>query len=180
MGRLGRLPVSLPTGVKAEINGSEVVVSGPKGTLKRVFPALVEIVSGEEGVSVSAKGNSKQSRAAQGSTRAHIANMVRGVSEGWSKKLEISGPGYRAEVRGKDLVLMVGYSHPVTINAPEGISFSLEKNVITVDGPDKEVVGHVSALIRDSRRPNPYTGSGIKYSDEVVRRKVGKQAGKAE
>lgn len=180
MGRLGRLPVSLPQGVKAEINGLEFVVTGSKGTLKRSFPALVTISSAEEGLAVAAKGSSKQARAAQGSTRAHIANMVQGVSDGWSKKLEINGPGYRAEVRGKDLVLSVGYSHPVIISAPEGITFSMEKNVVTVEGIDKEVVGHVSALIRDSRRPNPYTGSGVKYSDEVVRRKVGKQAGKAE
>lgn len=180
MGRLGRLPVVLPEGVKAEISGGEFSVTGTKGTLKRTFPNLVKISLEDGEISVEMKGSSKAARAAQGSTRSHIANMVHGAHEGWKKSLEISGPGYRAEARGAELVLMVGYSHPVVIKAPEGITFRVEKNTIHVEGIDKEMVGHVSAQIRDSRRPNPYTGSGIKYSDEVVRRKVGKQAGKAE
>lgn len=180
MGRLGKLPVSIPESVKTEISGTSFSVTGPKGTLSRVFPGHVGIVSGEYGIEVVQKGNSKAAKAAQGSTRAHIANMVKGVSDGWKKVLEINGPGYRAEVRGSSLALMVGHSHPITIPAPEGIKFSLEKNVLSVEGPDKEVVGHISALIRDTRRPNPYTGSGIKYQDEVIHRKVGKQAGKTE
>lgn len=180
MGRLGRLPVSVPESVKLDLNGRTVTVTGPKGTLSREFPSGVLITKTDEGISVSQKGDTKQSYSDQGSARSHIANMVQGVSEGWKKVLEINGPGYRGEVRGKDLVLSVGYSHPINIEAPEGVSFKIEKNVLTVEGVDKEVIGHVSALIRDSRRPNPYTGSGVKYQDEVIRRKVGKQAGKTE
>ncbi len=180
MGRLGNLPVSVPESVKVELNGTSFAVSGPKGNLSRVFPRFVGIAMVENNIEVSKKGNSKAALAAQGSTRAHIANMVKGVSEGWKKVLEINGPGYRGEVRGSDLSLMVGHSHPITFAAPENIKFTMEKNVLTVEGVDKEVVGHISALIRDTRRPNPYTGSGIKYQDEVIRRKVGKQAGKTE
>lgn len=180
MGRLGKLPVQLTGGVTYEVKDSAVVVTGPKGSLTRKLPREVELSLGEDGIVVTQKGNSKVAKAGQGSTRAHIANMVRGVSEGWKKQLEINGPGYRAEVRGKDLVLSVGYSHPVIVSAPEGITFTLEKNIVTVDGFDKEKVGHVSALVRDTRRPNPYTGSGIRYTTEVVRRKAGKQAGKTE
>lgn len=180
MGRLGKLPVSLPQGVTAEVSGHTVVVKGPKATLAREFSPLVKIEHSDEGVAVAIKGNAKTAKAAQGSVRSHINNMVKGVSEGWKKQLEINGPGYRAEIRGRELVLSLGYSHPVNIAAPEGINFSQEKNIVTVEGADKELVGHISALIRDSRRPNPYTGSGVKYVGEIVRRKVGKQAGKAE
>jgi len=180
MGRLGKLPVELPGGVKAEVNGREVVVTGPKGSLTRRFSDMVKISLSDEGISIESKGDSKTERQHQGSTRAHVANMVKGVTEGWKKSLEIEGPGYRAEVKGKDLVLAVGYSHPVVITAPEGVTFSQEKNVVTVEGVDKEVVGHTASLVRRSRGPNPYTGSGVKYSDEQVRRKVGKQAGKVE
>lgn len=179
MGRFGKLPVKLPENVKVDIDGHLVTVAGPRGALTRSFPK-VDIVVADGSLSVGQKGTSKASRAACGSARAHLVNMVRGVSEGWQKQLEISGPGYRAEVRGGDLVLMVGYSHPVTIKAPENISFSVEKNIITVSGISRDEVGHISALIRDSRRPNPYTGSGIRYVDENVRRKVGRQAGKTE
>lgn len=179
MGRFGKLPVKLPEGVKAEANGKTFSVIGPKGTLVRVL-SRVEVTVENGNITVSQKGSSKAARAAQGSARAHIANMVHGVTVGWKKQLEVNGPGYRAEVRGRDLALTVGHSHPVVIAAPESVNFSIEKNIITVEGPDKDAVGHVSALIRDSRRANPYTGFGVKYVDEVVRRKVGKQAGKTE
>jgi len=180
MGRLGKLPVNIPEGVTATVAGRTVSVAGAKGTLSRAFSSMVKISQTDEGILVEGKGNSKIAKQHQGSTRAHIANMVAGVTEGWKKSLEVSGPGYRAEVKGQDLVLTIGYSHPVIITAPEGVSFSMEKNVITVEGADKEAVGHVSSLVRRSREPNPYTGSGVKYTDEQVRRKVGKQAGKAE
>jgi large subunit ribosomal protein L6 len=180
MGRLGRLPVSVPESVKLDISGQKVTVTGLKGTLSREFPSHVAILKDEEGIKVSQKGDTKQSYSDQGSARSHIANMVQGVSDGWKKVLEINGPGYRGEVRGRELVLSVGHSHPINVTAPEGVSFKIEKNVLTVEGLDKEVVGHISALIRDTRRPNPYTGSGVKYQDEVIRRKVGKQAGKTE
>jgi len=177
MGRFGKLPVELKDGVKAVIDGAKVSIAGPKGNLSRVFRGKIKIVLNEEGIVVEGRA---PAAAVQGSARAHIANMVHGVVEGWKKELEVSGPGYRAEVRGKDLVLMVGYSHPVTIAAPEGVVFGVEKNIIRVEGVDKEVVGQTAALIRDTRRPSPYTGSGIRYTTETVRRKVGKQAGKTE
>jgi large subunit ribosomal protein L6 len=180
MGRLGKLPVEIPEKAKAEIKGTEVSVTGPMGSLDRTFSDMVKISDSPEGIFVEAKGNSKSAKQHQGSTRAHIANMIAGVTEGWKKRLEVNGPGYRAEVNGQDLVLTVGYSHPIVITAPEGVKFSIEKNVITVEGADKEAVGHVSALVRRSREPNPYTGSGVKYADEKIRRKVGKQAGKVE
>lgn len=180
MGRLGKLPVELPQNVKAEVNGSSVVIEGTKGSLNRSFSGPIIIKMTDEGVLIDKKGNTQASRALQGSVRAHVLNMIKGVSEGWKKQLEISGPGYRAEARGKEIVLSVGYSHPVIITAPEGISFQVEKNIITVEGSDKEKVGQTAALIRDSRRASPYTGSGVKYVDEVVRRKAGKQAGKTE
>ncbi len=179
MSRFGKLPVLIPEKVLVNIQGQEVSVTGPKGSLKRIFPR-VKIAVQDNKVFVEQEGHSKQSRAAQGSTRAHIANMIQGVSEGWKKQLEISGPGYRAEVRGKDLVLSVGYSHPVVIKIPDSIQVSVEKNLVTISGVDKEEVGHISALVRDARRPNPYTGSGVRYADEKVRRKAGKQAGKTE
>ena len=179
MGRFGKLPVELPQDVKAETSDRTLSVTGPKGNLTRDFPKVTVTLEGTS-LTVAQKGNSKAARAEQGSTRAHIANMVRGGSEGWKKKLEVSGPGYRAEIKGRDLSLLVGYSHPVVIPAPESISFSLEKNIVTVEGKDKDEVGHISALVRSARRPNPYTGFGIRYVDETVRRKVGKQAGKTE
>lgn len=180
MGRLTKLPVKLPSEVKVTQAEHEITIAGPKGTLTRKLPDCVVVSEVDGSLAVEQKGNSKAARAAAGSIRAHIANMVHGVTQGWKKQLEVSGPGYRAEVRGRDLVLMVGHSHPVTIPAPESVDFSVEKNIVTVEGPDKDVVGQTSALIRDSRRVNPYTGFGVKYVGEVVRRKVGKQAGKAE
>lgn len=177
MGRLGKLPVELKDGAQAQIDGVKVSITGPKGGLSRTFSGKVKISLKDEGIVVE---GSALAAAAQGSTRAHIANMVHGVTEGWKKELEVSGPGYRAEARGKDLVLLVGYSHPVTISAPEGIAFGVEKNIISVSGIDKEAVGQIAALIRDTRRPSPYTGSGIRYTTETVRRKAGKQAGKTE
>ncbi|OGM33377.1 50S ribosomal protein L6 [Candidatus Woesebacteria bacterium RIFCSPHIGHO2_01_FULL_44_21] len=180
MGRFGKLPVKVPVEVKVTITDNGITVAGPKGTLERTFPRLVKVAESEGNIVVEQMGGSKAARAVQGATRAHIANMVSGVLTGWKKQLEVSGPGYRAELRGRDLVLMVGHSHPVVISAPEAINFVVEKNVITVEGANKDEVGHISALIRDSRRANPYTGFGVKYTDEVVRRKVGKQAGKTE
>jgi large subunit ribosomal protein L6 len=180
MGRFGKLPVELPEGVSGSLDGNALTLEGVKGSLTRLFPRLVKVILKDGRVVVEQKVNSKTARAAQGTTRAHIANMAHGVAEGWKKQLEIGGPGYRAEVNGKDLALTVGYSHPVVIVAPKSVNFVVEKSTITVEGIDKEEVGQVSAKIRDARRPNPYTGSGIKYTDEVIRRKVGKTAGKTE
>ena len=176
MSKIGKQPVRIPSGVSVEISGHTVTVTGPKGTLKKQFaPEIgVEVVDGE--VRVSAKGKSKYVLSLFGTTRALINNDVTGVSTGWSKQLELVGTGFKAEVNGSELSLIVGYSHPVKIKAPEGISFKVEKTTVTVEGYDREVVGQVAADIRAVRPPEPYKGKGIKYVDEVIRRKPGKAA----
>lgn len=176
MSRFGKLPVPVPQGVEVDSSEGRFVVKGPKGELSLSVSRNISINKTEEGLIVEPKNTSKQTKADQGSTRSHLLNMVQGVTDGWQKKMEINGPGYRAEVRGKDLVISAGYSHPVNFPAPEGISFTVEKNLITIEGTDKGVVGQTAAKIKDIRRPNVYTGTGIKYADEVLRRKAGKQA----
>ena len=177
MARFGKQPVILLDSVQVEINGAKVKVSGPKGSLEKEFPQ-VTIEKTDLGLEVKPKNKSILSKSMQGTTRSHLVNMVKGVTQGWQKQLEIVGAGYRGEVRGNQLVLNIGYSHPVTITAPQGINFKLEKSIITVDGIDKEIVGQVSADVRGARPPEPYKGKGIKYTDEHVRRKAGKQAAK--
>lgn len=176
MSRIGKQPVKIESGVKAEMAGETLKVSGVKGVLEIKIPRgiTIEIKDGE--LQVASKVKSKQGKSTFGTTRALIANMVKGVSEGWGKKLELVGTGYRAETDGKVLTLTVGYSHPVKIEAPEGISFKVEKTFVTVEGMDREIVGQVSANIRSVRPPEPYKGKGIKYVDEVIRRKAGKAA----
>lgn len=176
MSRIGRLPISLPEGVTAEVKAGEVVIAGPKGALSRKIPARIEIGLKDNILTVSSKSKTKQGSATFGTTRAHLANMVLGVSQGWKKELELVGTGYRAEVAGNSLVLTVGFSHPVTIEAPEKVAFKVEKSIITIEGIDKEAVGETAAKIRAVRPPEPYKGKGIKYLDEVVRRKAGKAA----
>jgi large subunit ribosomal protein L6 len=176
MSRFGKLPVTVPQGVQISISDGLVVAKSSKGELTMAVPKTVKVEQSEEGLLVTPTNSSGQARADQGSTRSHLLNIVQGVTDGWKKKLEITGPGYRAEVRGKDLVISAGYSHPVNFPAPAGVSFSVEKSFITVEGNDKEVVGQTAAKIRDIRRPNVYTGTGIRYADEQVRRKAGKQA----
>ena len=176
MSKIGKQPVIIPAGVTVEGTGHTVTVTGPKGMMKRRFaPEIgVEVVDGN--VIVSAKGSGKYVMALFGTTRALINNDVTGVSTGWSKKLELVGTGFRAEVAGPELTLTVGYSHPVKIKAPEGITFKVEKLSVTVEGFDRELVGQVSSDIRSVRPPEPYKGKGIKYSDEIIRRKAGKAA----
>lgn len=178
MSRFGKLPIEIPAGVTVSVTDQVLSVTGPKGTLSRVLPAGVAVkVEGAEAL-IEGKNESKAVSQNQGTTRAHLINMTKGVTLGWKKQLEIVGAGYRAEVKGQDLVMQIGYSHPVVITAPTGLSFKVEKSFVTVEGSDKEMVGHVSALVRASRPPEPYKGSGIKYTDEVIRRKAGKQAAK--
>ena len=178
MGRLGKLPVSFEDSVKVKLDKGQVEITGPKGALSKNFTGDIEVAidEKEKQIAVKTKKDTIQARTMQGTMRAHLANMVKGVTEGWKKELEINGPGYRAELKGSDLSLAAGRSHPVVIKAPENTQFKVEKNIITVEGIDKEVVGQTAALVREVRKPNPYTGSGIKYTDEVVRRKAGKQA----
>lgn len=178
MSKIGRQPITIPEGVTVEINGQTVKITGPKGSLSRTFPRNVAFEVKDKEILVTAKGSNKAAMSQHGTTRALLANDVKGVTVGWSKQLELVGTGFRAEVAGKTLKLTVGFSHTVDITAPEGIEFKVEKNMVTVTGIDREVVGQVSANIRGVRPPEPYKGKGIKYVDEVIRRKAGKAAAK--
>ena len=176
MSRIGRLPVAVPAGVTVEIAENNVVtVKGPKGTLTREFAPEMEIKKEGETIVVTRPNDLKRMKSLHGLTRTLINNMVVGVTQGYEKVLEINGVGYRASKSGKKLTLNLGYSHPVEMEDPEGIETVLDgQNKITVKGIDKEKVGQFAAEIRDKRRPEPYKGKGIKYADEVIRRKVGK------
>ncbi len=176
MSRIGRMPIAIPAGVTVEVaENNKVTVKGPKGTLERVLSNDLEIkVEGAE-VVVTRPNDLKRMKSLHGLTRTLINNMVIGVTEGYEKKLEVNGVGYRAAKQGKKLTLNLGYSHPVEMEDPEGIESVVEgQNIIIVKGIDKEKVGQFAAEIRDKRRPEPYKGKGIKYADEVIRRKVGK------
>ena len=176
MSRIGRLPVAIPAGVTVEVaENNKVTVKGPKGTLERELPTEMSIkVEGEE-VVVTRPNDLKKMKSLHGLTRTLINNMVVGVTEGYQKVLEVNGVGYRAAKSGKTLTLNLGYSHPVEMEDPEGVESAVEgQNKIIVKGIDKEKLGQYAAEIRDKRRPEPYKGKGIKYADEVIRRKVGK------
>lgn len=179
MSRIGRMPIPVPEGVQVEIQGERVSVSGPKGKLERSFRPEIEISLEEGTLLVRRPSDEPQLRALHGLTRALLNNMVVGTSQGFERVLEVHGVGYRAELSGSDLTLHVGFSHPVTFLAPEGIQFEVEPRagVIRVQGIDKELVGQVAADIRKIRPPEPYKGKGIRYQGEYVRRKAGK-AGK--
>jgi large subunit ribosomal protein L6 len=178
MSRVGKNPIQVPSGVDIKVDGSDVTVKGPKGELKRRFHERVSISVDDGVATVDRSDETRQSRALHGLSRALLANMVTGVSEGFRRELEIQGVGYRAQLKGKDLELQVGYSHPVTIPAPTGITFEVpEPTKVSVSGIDKEVVGQVAANVRKVRPPEPYKGKGIRYVGEYVRRKAGK-AGK--
>ena len=179
MSRIGRMPVEVPQGVDVKVKGSHVRVKGPKGELEHTFPAAMKIKLDEGQITVTRPSDESTHRALHGMTRALINNMVTGVSQGFEKVLEVNGVGYRAELNGKNLVLNVGYSHPVEIEPLEGIIFDVDTRArqIKVQGYDKAVVGQVAADIRKVRPPEPYKGMGIKYLDERIRRKAGK-AGK--
>jgi large subunit ribosomal protein L6 len=179
MSRIGRMPIPMPEGVAVSIKGNRVTVRGPKGELSRSFDQDMSIALRDNHIIVTRPSDSKRHRAMHGLTRALLANMVTGVSEGFQKTLEIVGVGYRAEMRGETLVLSVGYSHPVQIEPSPGITFNVEKGYrsLTIEGIDKELVGEVAARIRAVRKPEPYKGKGIRYLGERVRRKAGK-AGK--
>ena len=175
MSRIGRLPVAIPAGVTVEVAENNVVtVKGPKGTLTKELPVEMEIkVEGEE-VIVTRPSDLKKMKSLHGLTRTLIQNMVIGVNEGYQKVLEVNGVGYKAAKKGKQLELSLGYSHPVVMEDPEGLETTVDGNKIIVKGISKEKVGQYSAEIREKRRPEPYKGKGIKYADEVIRRKVGK------
>ena len=176
MSRIGRLPVAIPAGVTVEIaENNKVTVKGPKGTLERELPVEMEIKVDGEAVVVTRPNDLKRMKSLHGLTRTLINNMVVGVTDGYQKVLEVNGVGYRAAKSGNKLTLNLGYSHPVEMTDPEGVETVVEgQNKIVVKGIDKEKVGQYAAEIRDKRRPEPYKGKGIKYADEVIRRKVGK------
>ena len=175
MSRIGKLPVIIPAGVKISLNGNEMVVTGPKGTLTQRFHERMTIAVEADQINVTRPSDSKQDSALHGLTRALINNMVVGVTVGFRKELEINGVGYRAEISGKVLTLSLGYSHPVVYELPEGISVEIEKQTkLSVMGIDKQLVGSAAAKIRSYRKPEPYKGKGIKYADEHILRKAGK------
>jgi large subunit ribosomal protein L6 len=179
MSRIGRLPIPIPSGVEIAIDDREVTVKGPKGTLSHVVASPISIERAQDGtVQVTRPDDERVSRALHGLTRSLVANMVTGVTDGYVKRLEIVGVGYRVQARGSDLEFALGFSHPVLIPAPAGITFAVESPTrFSVAGIDKQQVGEVAAKIRKLRRPDPYKGKGVRYAGEQVRRKVGK-AGK--
>ena len=175
MSRIGRHPIAIPAGVTVEIKENNVVtVKGPKGTLEKALPTEMEIKQEGDEVVVTRPNDLKKMKSLHGLTRTLIQNMVIGVSQGYEKALEVNGVGYRAQKQGKKLTLNLGYSHPVEMEDPEGLESTVDGNKIIIKGIDKEKVGQYAAEIRDKRRPEPYKGKGIKYADEVIRRKVGK------
>ena len=176
MSRIGRLPIPVPGGVDVTIDGQTLSVKGPKGTLNHTVASPITVERGEDGtLQVQRPDDERESRALHGLSRTLIANMITGVTEGYTKTLEIVGVGYRVQARGSDLEFALGFSHPVPVKAPEGISFAVESPTrLRVTGIDKQQVGEVAAKIRKIRKPDPYKGKGVRYQGEVVKRKVGK------
>jgi large subunit ribosomal protein L6 len=179
MSRIGKLPISVPAGVDVTIDGRTVAVKGPKGSLTHTVAAPIGIAKGEDGtLLVSRPDDERESKALHGLSRTLVANMITGVTAGYTKQLEISGVGYRVQAKGSALEFALGYSHPILVEAPEGISFKVESPTkFSVEGIDKQKVGEVAANIRKLRKPDPYKGKGVRYQGEVIRRKAGK-AGK--
>ncbi|MGE5135725.1 MAG: 50S ribosomal protein L6 [Gemmatimonadota bacterium] len=178
MSRIGRLPVPIPSGVEVTISGRKVVVKGPKGELSHTVAEPIEVTQSDGTITVTRPNDEGEVRALHGLSRSLVANMVTGVTQGYSKRLEIVGVGYRVQQRGANLEFALGFSHPVTVNAPEGITLRVETPTrLVVEGIDKQQVGEVAANIRKLRKPDPYKGKGVRYEGEQIRRKVGK-AGK--
>lgn len=179
MSRIGKLPIQVPAGVDVTLDGQQVDVTGPKGALSVTVSEPIKVAKGEDGeIVVTRPDDEGRNKALHGLSRTLVANLITGVTTGFSKNLEISGVGYRVQAKGSDLELSLGYSHPIVVEAPEGISFSVESPTkFSVEGIDKQRVGEVAAKIRKLRRPDPYKAKGVKYAGETIRRKVGK-AGK--
>ena len=177
MSRIGKMPITVPAGVTVEIDGTSVTVKGPKGELSKTFRQFVTIEQDGDTITVNRIDDSRDAKAQHGLVRTLVANMIEGVSNGFSKKLQLVGVGYRAALKGKDLEMQLGYSHPILVKCPEGITFEVpQPTEIVVSGPSKETVGQVAADIRKWRKPEPYKGKGIRYEGEYVRRKLGKAA----
>lgn len=178
MSRIGKMPIAIPAGVEVKIEGQLVSVKGPKGTLTHTVPAPISVVVEENSIVVARPDDERNSRSLHGLTRTLIANTIEGVTKGFSKALEIVGTGYRVTAKGSSIEFALGYSHPILVEPPQGITFQVEgNNKVTVVGIDKQAVGEVAANIRKLRKPEPYKGKGVRYAGEVVRRKAGK-AGK--
>lgn len=178
MSKIGKQIINLPTGITLEVHEGLVKVKGPKGALELRLPRKIEINIKGDQVEVVRKGDTKNIVSLHGTIRSILNSMVQGVNTGFAKSLELVGTGFRAESNGSVLTLIVGYSHPVKIDLPEGVTVKVEKNVVTIHGADKQLVGQVAANIRAVRPPEPYKGKGIKYTDEIIRRKPGKAAAK--
>ena len=177
MSRIGRQPIAVPSGVTVSIEPERVTVNGPRGELSERIPRDINVEQVDGEILVTRPTDRGEHRALHGLTRSLIANMVQGVTDGFEKRLEIQGVGYRAQLRGRDLELALGYSHPVSVKAPEGIEFEVPQPTrIVVKGPSKQQVGETAAIIRKQRKPEPYKGKGIRYEGEYVARKVGKRA----
>jgi large subunit ribosomal protein L6 len=178
MSRIGKKPIPIPQGVKIQVEGSTVRAEGPKGKLMQPVPVGLQAKVDNGNLVIDRQGDDRRVRALHGLTRSLVANMVAGVKDGFERKLEIVGIGYRAQMQGKAIQLALGYSHPVVFPLPDGISAEIDKQVgITLRGADKALLGETAAKLRALRKPDPYKGKGIKYADEVIRRKVGKKAG---
>lgn len=176
MSRIGKQPIKIPEGVKVKLDADFIIAKGPKGELKNQIKPEIKLEIKDSEIVLRPQKNNNQTQALWGTYRSLIANMIKGVTLGFEKVLEIEGVGYRANLEGKDLVLNLGYSHPIRIEVPEGIEFGVEKNTITISGIDKQLVGQITAEIREKRKPEPYKGKGIRYKGEIVRRKAGKKA----
>jgi large subunit ribosomal protein L6 len=181
MSKIGKKPIHLPSGVALDIKDTVLTVKGAKGTLTKQLPADISVAVQDNTVVVApaAQQPTRAQRAQWGLWRALVGNMITGVSTGWEESLEFQGVGYKAIVKGNNLELALGYSHPISIPAPEGITFVTDKTSIKVQGIDKEAVGHIASIIRSQRLPEPYKGSGIRYSDEIIKKKAGKKAATA-
>jgi large subunit ribosomal protein L6 len=178
--RIGKLPITIPVGVKVAVEPTEVCLEGPKGKLKTAVPAGVQVRVDGQIVRVERESEERQVRALHGLTRKLIANMAQGVSQGFSRVLEINGVGYRAEVKGQEIHITLGFSHPVVFPLPQGVTASVERQVIiTLSSADRQLLGETAAKLRGLRPPEPYKGKGVKYREEVIRRKAGKAVGSA-
>lgn len=176
MSRLGKTPIAIPSGVTVTKDGQTVTVKGPKGTLTRDFTDMVTIEVTPEGVATAPASEERQAMSLWGTYASHIINMITGVTEGFTKQLELQGVGFRWAVAGNALEMQLGFSHPVKMDIPEGVTVTIEKNIMTISGTDKEVVGAFTANIRAKKKPEPYKGKGIRYVGEEVRRKQGKKS----
>jgi len=178
MSRIGKMPIAVPSSVNVEVQDGTVRVTGPKGALERQVPRQISVIREDSTLRVERSSDEPTQRSLHGLTRSLIANMVTGVTDGFTRRLEVNGVGYRAAVSAGNLVLQVGFSHPVLYPAPPGITFAVQANAITISGADKELVGEVAAQMRRVLKPEPYKGKGIKYAEEVIRRKAGKAGAK--